>query len=382
MTTEIRAIKLDEAELLYLFNKSIKSNTDSYQSNIDTSMGQNIRRSFENQYLSNPYFNRKCDSSNFGAFVDGKLCGTLAVYPQPLHINNNIIDFAWLQGWYIDESRRRGGLGLLLLYEVQKHYSNIGTLGIGGPTSNVFKLYRALKWEHHGEIPFFFQIVNPKAFLEKFKYLHKNKYLEFVCKMASSSIIIPLGIKFYFDWKGASRKRLLYKRCQIEPQESFWEWSDKIWIQSKVHYGAVLERKSTFLNWRFATEKEYKIYKIAIPDKGEGYFVVKVRRMVDDPRFGSLLVGTVVDYFCCPKDTEYVLASAATILEEMGSELIVCNFSHKSAVRALPKLGFFSATSNYSFVSSNKWRSNYKPGKVPLDEWHLSRGDSDGDRRI
>lgn len=108
-----------------------------------------------------------------------------------------------------------------------------------------------------------------------------------------------------------------------------------------------------------------------------GWIVVALKRMHDNPYFGDLTVGTLVDGFGQVAAVTALVTAGINYLAEIGVDLIVANFSHAAWVGACRRSGMLSGPSNYQAFVTAGGRPLLEES-CPLHDIHLTRGHSDG----
>jgi hypothetical protein len=107
-----------------------------------------------------------------------------------------------------------------------------------------------------------------------------------------------------------------------------------------------------------------------------GWAVVGERR--NDPKYGNMRVGSVVDCFALPGELFSVVRCATQTLERQGFDLILSNQSHSAWGEAFKAAGYLSGTSNFIFAASKKLAQLLAPFEEVRAKMHLTRADGDG----
>jgi hypothetical protein len=99
--------------------------------------------------------------------------------------------------------------------------------------------------------------------------------------------------------------------------------------------------------------------------------------MSDNPYFGDLNVGTLVDGFGRSADVPLLVAAGLDYLARVGADIVVANFSHAAWAGACRNAGMFPSSSNYQlFVSPGG--TPVLDDAYPLEKIHVARGHCDG----
>jgi hypothetical protein len=111
-----------------------------------------------------------------------------------------------------------------------------------------------------------------------------------------------------------------------------------------------------------------------------GFCLVKLRRFDGDPRMGDIRMGTIVDCVFdpgAPDVLDALLASAVALCRRERVDVAFCSASLRQLGRHLKRHAFVAipGTLNAAFHD----RSGVMGEGLPLESWHLMRGDSDAD---
>ena len=163
----------------------------------------------------------------------------------------------------------------------------------------------------------------------------------------------------------------------VQEVEEFSDWVDPLWEQSKSEYVLTAVRDSKTLRRLYpASDKHFTRLRISRNGKDIGWAVVGERRQ--DPKYGALKVGSIVDCWASPEDALPVVQAAAAALKRSGVDLTVSNQSHVLWGRALEHCGFMTAQSNFIFAASKKLAGLLEPFEENRARIHFTRADGDG----
>jgi hypothetical protein len=260
--------------------------------------------------------------------------------------------------------------------------------GAGPVDKNSFRLLTMLNWRNRA-VPFFFYPVKVTNVLLGLSYLKKHAKLRYGALLGAYS-----GL-------GAGLSGLLALSRRIAPclsgyeysiEKAFGDWADRIFEDCLPDYGVTMRSDATTLNILYPPEKagltrlrvrrkdaNHSAGRDVGQDVGQdvGWILVASKRMTNNPYFGDLKVGTLVDGFGRAAEAPALVAAGIDHLADAGADIIVANFSHEAWVKACRRSGMFAGPDNYyHFVS---------PGGSPLfedtcppREIHVARGQSDG----
>lgn len=248
--------------------------------------------------------------------------------------------------------------------------------GAGPLDKESFRFLAKLGWRH-AEAPFFFYPVNTSNVMRGLRYLKKRPNLYYGAMAAAYS-----GLGAGLNGALKLRRRISDARLKYEKKviDAFDEWANHIFEDSLPEYGAVVRSDAVALNIAYSPESS-SITRLKVRQKGSrqdiGWIIVAVKQMHDNPYFGDLKVGTLVDGLGRLADASRLIAAGISHLIEIGVDIIVANFSHAGWVEACRFCGMFEGPANYYFFVS--------PQASPLllescssQEIHIVRGHSNG----
>jgi hypothetical protein len=249
-------------------------------------------------------------------------------------------------------------------------------LGVGSREETWARLLEKLGWKH-AVVPFLFYPARPANVLRGLTYLQRSPRLRTVSRALAST-----GLAGLIEGGLAARRRLTGAVPAYEAQEeaSFGPWADRLFEEANPLYGAAARRDATTLNILYPPE-DTRFTRLRVRSRGAredlGWVVVIHRQMQENPYFGNLRVGTLVDGFGRPENVPALVEAGRRHLARAGVDLIVANWSHEAWVSASRRVGFLSGPSNFLFYTSPAG-SPLLEASCPLAQIHLSRGDCDG----
>ena len=114
-----------------------------------------------------------------------------------------------------------------------------------------------------------------------------------------------------------------------------------------------------------------------------GYCIVKTKQFSNDSRMGNMKVGTIVDCLfdpAVPAAFQALLGGVLRMCTREGVHAVLCTASHTAVRQLMLRNGFFAIPGNLNFAYHN--RTNVPLQDIPLESWHLMRGDSDADQNF
>lgn|GEM_PF-5047149 len=327
------------------------------------------RRTFENPFAG-------AEGTSWVAWKDGRAVAHLGVVPCPAYHHGRKIESNWWCDFYAaagggagHSAQSAAGLLALKVASLRQGHALIGTPGM---QSRVVQLYKSLRCDYWGAVPFFYQIINGRKFLRNLSLFRRAPWSARAATVASHLWVPGKLLELRHQRRRAGRPRM-----RVETWSQFPSQADALWGKVVRRYPLIFDRSARYLNWRYhsAIYERLGIFQDA---RFIGWAVCKATQMHENPHFGDLKVGTLVDLLVNPDDAaevETVIDAARKRLRERGVDLIVTNLSDHRLTRAAKRLGFAAGPSNYHFFT------RHLP-KLKLHECHLTRGDSDGDNRL
>jgi hypothetical protein len=263
-------------------------------------------------------------------------------------------------------NRSYARVGPLLVRSALQAEPLLYALGMGGFDRPLPRMLQAMGWSVTA-MPFYFWVVHPARFLRGIRAARQTRWRAALMDLAA--------------WTGAGRlaiRGLEWRRSQPAAERAeeigeFGGWVNEVWAACQPAYAMAAVRDARTLGELYAASRFLRIRV-----NSSGWAVLLDTPMQDDPYFGDLRVGTIVDCLANPEERPpgpaEVIHAARQHLEERGVDLIVSNQSHTAWRRALKANGFFEGPSNFLFGVSKELAAL----GVPATEMHINRGDGDG----
>ena len=332
-------------------------------------MSAEEREQLRSQEVGNPFANGA--GSSWLASDMGEPVAHLSCSPCPAYHQGRRIDTGWWRDLFA-VSAADGNATAALMLTVARLNVGHAVLGTPGVDSQVGKLYRALRFDYWGEVPFLYLALNGSNLLRNLVIFKKSRTISLASTVASHLFVPGKIIEMRHRRATKSDPHIRIERWRTFPQAA-----GDLWAQLINTFTLVFDRSTEYLNWRYA-EPCYQRVGLFRNDQLVGWIVWKLTAMNDNTYFGNLRVGTVVDLLADPgkpADVEALLGVAVRGLAAGRADVIVTNLSDRRFVSCARVAGFRAGPSNYHFFSKNL-------PALKIDDCHLTRGDSDGDRRL
>ena len=320
--------------------------------------------------LGNPFANG--DGSSWLAWSEGKPVAHLGRIPCPAYHEGRRIESGWWRDFFAVSGSANGNVTAALALTVDRLNGGHAVLGTPGVDSQVARLYRAMRFDYRGAVPFLYVVIDGASFLRNLYIFKRNLFYTSVANIASH---------LYFPGKLIAlrhrRRRALEPHLRVEHWRAFPADADCLWDRLFKRFSFVFDRSTPYLNWRYA-EACYTRCGVFDDDQLIGWVVWKLTAMNNNSYFGNMITGTVVDIMVNPEnpgEIRTVLRIALEALTQLGADLVVTNLSERRLIEAASEVGFISGPSNYHLLTKNL-------PALKLENCHLTRGDSDGDARL
>ena len=301
------------------------------------------------------------------AIENGERCvGAYALKPQAWRIHGEDHMVADWQGpvslGVINP--RYSVLGLRLIRDMLKKQPLLYSWGHGGQDEPIVQLLRNMKWLLH-ETPFLFRIVKGKNFLLRNGQLRQDPKKAFAQDLLARTGLANLGATaLHRALRIKSRKR--YGSSAVEVG-NFGEWANDLWHEAKDRYDALAVRDMDAMNTLAPAEHRTTEWptptRLQVRKDGRviGWAIVLDRVQEDEPRFGTMHMGMIADYFALPEDAGEVIAAAYQVLEARGVDMVIANQSHPGWVQAFEDNAFIALPGKRLFCASPQLQTALEP---------------------
>lgn len=271
-------------------------------------------------------------------------------------------------------------MGVLVLKDAIKRFPLQYVLGMGGWQQPITKLVKASKWCLK-EVPFYFRIFHPYAFLRKNAFLRKSFKKRFLLDILAYTGLGFVGIHSVFAFKKIQYNTTLNKNQNYEYEEltEWGDWVDEIWEEGSRNYvlSAVRNREMLEILYPLSNPR-FRMLCITRNGKKIGWAVVLVTSMKNHKQFGSLRVGTLVDCFAIPNEETCVADCVTNFIQKENADIAITNQFHQSWVQAMVVNGYLQGPSNFIFGVSPEMVKLLTPLETTNHQIHMNRGDGDG----
>lgn len=327
-------------------------------------------------------------------FLKGaEIIGHVTTIPVHLSASNQTIAAHWIVGFMVLPEHRNGLVGPLLIREVNRSLDYALSLHVEPP---VLRILTGLKWVHKGVLPQYLRVLNARGVAE-------NLQVSGIQALASDLGSMTGGLRFRWieslmrvvGWCSLAIGGTLWvvvtsvvrpriAKADVREERMFDESYDQLWHMVGKHFEACFVRDRASLQAKFGPHGErYRILACRRGGQLLGYCIIKTKQFANDSRMGNLKMGTIVDCLFDPTADEVLqtlLEHVVALFAREGVHAVLCTASHRLVRRLLLANGFFPIPGNLNFAFHT--RASVLLQDIPLDGWHLMRGDSDADQNF
>jgi len=261
-------------------------------------------------------------------------------------------------------NRKFGVVGVQLLQDALRQNPYLFTTGMGGVDRPVAKLLAARGFTLR-LAPFLFRIHRAGRFFRQVSAVRST-----AARRMAADVLAATGL----GWLAAAGLHWRRFKPGSGPaavvEESFGDWAEEIWGQTRGQFCLVAERTVPVLQELYPPAGHRRI--VRLPG---AWAVTWLSEMRGNSHFGDLRVGTVVDCLAGPGEAAAMARAAAKALEEQGADLIVTNQTAGFLLDGFRAAGFRDGPSNYGLSVSPALE---KAMGATAGPWHMTRGDGDG----
>jgi len=327
-------------------------------------------------------------------FVKGAdIIGHVTTIPVQLTSFAKTVAVHWIVGFMVLPEHRNSLVGPLLIKEVNRTLDCALSLFVEPP---VLRIMTGLKWVYKGVLPQYLRILNVRGVscnlqvsgIEALAFRGGDPTVAERFRFVDSFIRVlggwglGVGQAIWVGLTFGARPKTV--PGEVREEQGFDDSYNQLWQSVSGRFGACLARDQKYLQWRFGRSPErYRVFACRQEHRLLGYCIVKTKQFSKDSRMGNMKVGTIVDCLFdpdVPAAFQTLLDAVLKACEREDIHAVLCTASHASVRRLLRANGFLAIPGNLNFAYHN--RTNVPLQDIPLEAWHLMRGDSDADQNF
>ena len=313
-----------------------------------------------------------------------EVIGHVATMPVRLAVGGRLLTASWAVGLVVLPEHRNGPVAPLLVKKLNEAVGIGLTLHVEEAALRIFK---GVGWRHLGVLPQYVRVLNARAFVRTFARRGELFLAGRRSRMwgaltgftAPVAAVVSLGFRT-LTIAGALRRRraggvAVTEERVFEP--GYTELAERV----KDALGVWVYRDAAYLAARYGRRPAaYRLLACRRQGRLLGYGVVKIKQFENDPRMGDIRMGTLVDCVFHPGEPavlDAVLSSVVALCRRERVDVVFCTASLRAMGQGLRRHGFvpMRGTLNAAFHD----RDGVMGDALPLESWHLMRGDSDAD---
>lgn len=266
-------------------------------------------------------------------------------------------------------------VGPLLVRHALRRYPYVFSF-IGGYEQPYAKLLRALGWPM-STVPLYVKVLRSFRFLRLMKLFRTSPLRALLLDICAYTGIGGIAIKAaQLRWPGPS---LRLHSLDFEVVKTFDSTEDTLWESCADSYSMIGLRTAHTLNALYPPGVQaFERLRVLAKGRNIGWAIVSLREGVDDPIYGDLRVGLIVDAMARPEDAPLVIRCATQYLSLQGVDLVTSHQAHARWGLALRKLGFVSVASRHIVALGPTMAASMSPFESLMRRAHLTKGDGDG----
>ena len=312
------------------------------------------------QYLQNPATPPE-GPAIWVALEGGAVLGQYASMPVRLHWDGREVDSSWGMDVFLRPEARGKGIGALLF----NAWSDSVTVALGlGLTESSYGLFKKLRYEDVGPVPFFQKVLDPQAVASR---------------KAGGLLGAALG-----PLAGAALHVMLPEHAHPEASavevreiDDLSPEYDALWERARGSYAMCVRRDRDYLTWKYR-QPPHRRYALHEARRQGGLVGYAVSRHED---YAGIRLGWLVDVFADAEDHATKDALIGAVLDGFRASGVarVQAFSLNRALgEDLQRRGFFEGRSPMQFCVRAK--GDAASVFAERERWHVVFGDSDMDR--
>jgi len=305
--------------------------------------------------------------------------GAYALKPQPWTIAGDLCTVADWQGPFSEGAidPKYSMVALRLMRAMLKAYPLLYSWGHGSEEQTLLTMLEKMGWLLHAT-PLCVRVLNGRRFLRRNGYLRTT----WQRRLAQDALALSGlgGVGFSAAHRALRLRSPRAHRVETAPVARFGSWADELWHEHKDRYAALAVRDADNMNtlvpekgWPPATRLQMTHGGCVI-----GWALVLDTQMIDDKRFGTMRVGSVIDCFADPAEARRVVAGATEYLADRGVDIVISNQAHPGWARGFRDNGYLLMPGRRVFAASPELRARLEPLAERTRGLHLTNMDGHG----
>ena len=317
-----------------------------------------------------------------------EIIGHLGTMPATVRNGQRTVGGHWIVGLMVLPEFRNGLVGPQLIKKVNDTLSFAMTLHV---EESVSRIVKGLKWTHLGVIPQYVHVINGKRLaqqlrLDRIGFLAQDRgvlpsVLRYLVKHPVTHAVTGIGASILRSaWLCAvTRKPGRSPDVTVGAEGGFDATYDQLWEEVKDEFGALVVRDQAYLTAKYAKEQgAFRILAFRAQSRLRAFVIVKIRQFKDDERMGNARIATIIDCLFSPREDKpinWLLHEVRCMCEREEVDAIFCTASQRMLRQQLARHAYIEIPGSLRFAYFD--RDHALDGPIPLNGWHIMRGDAD-----
>ena len=331
-----------------------------YQDVFGQDLTEGSRRRWRWQYLENPA--TAPTGPEIWVAKDGDtLLGQYASMPVRLWWGGREVQASWGMDVFVNAAARGRGVGAQLFTTWSDHVEVALGLGL---TPSSYGLFKKLRYDDVGPVPFFQKILDPGA-------VARRRLGSALGTLAAPFLAAALAVR-------PPSRALSHDGIVVRTTDTFGPEFDALWERARASYRMCVRRDAPYLDWKFR-RCPHKHYDVRTARRGDSLVGYVVSRHED---YRGLRLGWVIDLFAESTDHPVKDALLSAVLEDFQKQGVARAqaFSlNRPLADDLRRRGFRESASPMQFCVRSRVGGDADVLR-DREAWHVVFGDSDMDR--
>ncbi|HET7292542.1 MAG TPA: GNAT family N-acetyltransferase [Vicinamibacteria bacterium] len=312
------------------------------------------------QYLQNP--STPPDGPAIWVAVEGgAVLGQYASMPVRLHWGGEELDSSWGMDVFLRPEARGKGIGARLF----DAWSDSVPVALGlGLTDSSYGLFKKLRYEDVGPVPFFQKVLDPTAVI-----------VRKAGRLLGAAFGPLAGVALAFAVK--ERPHPEAAQVAVSPIDGFSDEFDALWDRARGSYAMCVRRDRAYLTWKYR-QPPHRRYALHEARRGGALVGYAVSRHEEH---AGIRLGWLVDVFADADDhaaRDALLGAVLSGFRDAGVARAQAFSMNRALAEDLRRRGFFESRSPMQFCVRAK--GDAAQVFAAKERWHVVFGDSDMDR--
>ena len=269
--------------------------------------------------------------------------------------------------------RRYTSVALLLMQHSVTLHPYWFTVGMGGIDLPLPRMLKTAGW-HVALVPFLFRVKHAGAFCRNIRPLRTSGARRLGLDLLAATGLGSIAFRA-IQWRSL---RSPGREWVVDSPPAFEGWADDLWKRARSLHSICAVRDSRVLRHLYPGGGPYRCLRVRRGGETVAWAVLCLSRFTDNPYFGDMRVGIILDCFGLPGAAAALAFHTARALEHAGADVCITNQSADLWIDAFKACGFVSGPSNYGMSLSKQVVAKLAESPRWQASIHLTRGDGDG----